>query len=821
MSATEPGAIDIFPWTPNFEVGIGAIDEQHRVLVDLINKLAMHLTSRSAPVVLDEVFSELKDYTKFHFGEEETLWRTYFEDDTWFLNHEKGHRGFVDKLKEMKAEGEDEPIDDVVKRILTYLTQWLGYHILESDRRMALVVHSMEAGATLAAAKSHADEVISETVKTMLETILSMYGRLTNQTVDLLRERTLRKQAEDALFLSEERWKFILEQDTESIWEWDDQIGTTYDRGDDAPLFDPLKICRSEPIGESSGIHPVDIGRLRQNIQDHLDNKIEFFNTQYRILRRSGAWSWMNTRGKVVARNSTGQATRMIGTHSDVTERVIGSLIFHHGSQAIIVTDLNHRIVSVNPAFTEMTGYTMDEVRERKVSFLMYANSRELFENAVDQRLKRDERWSGEITLQVRNGQTLAALVVIGSVSILENQRDHYTILLTDITEKKQIDERLRRAQKSDAVGMLAAGITHDFNNILAIMMANLEYLELRLGSSHEVSEQIDDMKAAGDRGSELVKQILDYTRPISSHYLISDINGVIHRLRSMLSRSISPNIVTEVDLHVSLWASMVDRADLEEALLNLSINACDAMPSGGVLSYKTENCSLQAELEGRYRAIPKGDYVKISVSDNGIGMSAKQVDRIFEPYFTTKADGYGLGMPMVHNFVERFKGGIQVDSTLGVGTTVCVYLPRSSEERTEALGTGETDARVHSGRCILMVEDEPGLLSPTMKILTQSGYVVLAAESADQATELLQQGREIDLLFTDVVMPGRMNGYELAVEAQKVMPRLRVLLTTGRPFPFRKAGGDGDDLGRFDVIHKPYLHRDLLDKINSIFDRS
>lgn len=821
MNVTELEDVDIFPWTPNFETGISVIDEQHKVLVKMINKLATHLVSRSDPLVLDEVFSDLNNYASFHFQEEERIWTSFFENDPWYLSHKQSHHSFVEKLREIKADKHTDSIDDVIRSILNYLTQWLGYHILESDKRMALVVSGLESGNDLESAKQHADEIISDTVKTMMETILHMYGVLTNKTVDLLRERSLRKQTEEALFLSEERWRFVVQDNTESIWEWEDQVGTTYDRGDEIPLFDPLKICRSEPTDESIRIHPTDLLRLRQNIQDHLDNKIDFFNTQYRILHRNSAWSWMNTRGKVVARDSTGQATRMIGTHSDVTERVIGSLIFHHSSQAIIVTDLNHQVVSVNPAFTSMTGYTVDEARERKVSFVMYANSKELFENTIGQELEKDGQWSGELTIQSRTGQIVSALAVIGSVSILENQRDHYTILLTNITEKKRIDEKLRRAQKSNAVGMLAAGITHDFNNILAIMMGNLEYLEFRLGLDHEVLEQISDMKSAGLRGSELVRQILDYAKPSSGHHLTTDVNGVVRRLRNMFSRSISPNIQLEVDLKRDLWSSIVDRTDLEEALLNLSINACDAMADGGTLSYKTENRSLEQELEGRYRIIPKGDYISISVSDNGIGMEPEHLDRIFEPYFTTKADGYGLGMPMVHSFVERFKGGILVESAPGVGTTVCLFLPRSGQGKAKEEQPEKTKVRVHAGKCILVVEDEPGILSPTEKILVESGYVVLTAKSADQAIELLQQGHRIDLLFTDVVMPGRMNGHELAVHAQSRQPDLKILLTTGQPFRYQKDGDDDYGAGQFEMINKPYLHRDLLDKIGSIFDRS
>jgi hemerythrin-like metal-binding protein len=212
---------EIFPWHKNFETGIELIDEQHKKLVDILNELAAHLANRSHEITLNQVFDDLAAYADYHFKSEEQIWKSHFKGDEWYSSHEQTHGSFIDKLTKLKNAQSEKPLDEVVQGIVSFLTHWLAYHILDSDKRLAMAVHAMEQGSTLEQAKLHANEQMSGLMTTLIETVLSMYDNLSARTMDLMREKSLRKQAEEALLASEERLQAVLESSGDSVWDWD------------------------------------------------------------------------------------------------------------------------------------------------------------------------------------------------------------------------------------------------------------------------------------------------------------------------------------------------------------------------------------------------------------------------------------------------------------------------------------------------------------------------------------------------------------------------------------------------------------------------
>jgi len=824
MDTNEIEFFEIFPWDKNFETGIALIDEQHKKLIYILNKLAAHLANRSDVVILDSIFDELLDYTDYHFKTEEKIWSAHFKDDDWYTTHEKTHDSFIDKVIALKKEENEKPLDDVVLEIVSFLSQWLGYHILDTDKRMAHAVLTLESGASLEEAKVHANEIMSGSMKVLIDTVLAMYDSLSIRTLDLMREKALRKQAEAALLASEERWKFILEDTGESIWDWDILKGTKHSSDPNAVVFDLLLLNNDKdkhPNNENNiRIHPEDISRVRAELQDHLEGKTEFYANKHRVLREDATWSWVSTRGKVVARDDNGNALRMVGTHTDITEREIGSLIFHHSTQAIVVTDLNNNIISVNPAFTEMTDYSKADIFGKNLKALVAIKHQHMINDEIVVSLSSKEKWNGEIFIQKKNGELIPALVNITSVKTVEKFIDHHIVLFSDISEKKQIERTLRQAQKMDAIGLLTGGISHDFNNLLAIILGNIELIETQVTDNDKIGKSVADIKMAGQRGAKLVSQLLSYSRQQPNMATAHNINHIMRKMDSLIARSVTPEIEVNMLFSENLWLTKIDSSDFEEVVLNLVVNARDAMVSHGVLTLETSNCVLDEVFCLAHLGYKPGEYVRLSVTDNGMGMSLEQQEHIFEPFYTTKelGKGTGLGLSMAYSFVDRSQGYIDVNSSPEKGTTFNLYLPRTEViKQHEKNGAAETVLPVRGSGTILIVDDEPALVLLSKEILSSHGYKVLTAYSGSEALDIIKNENNVDLLFSDVLMSGGMNGYELAEQALALQPDLKVLFVSG--FDGDNSIKEKNNSQAFTLIKKPYNSNTLLSEIQALFE--
>jgi signal transduction histidine kinase/CheY-like chemotaxis protein len=351
-----------------------------------------------------------------------------------------------------------------------------------------------------------------------------------------------------------------------------------------------------------------------------------------------------------------------------------------------------------------------------------------------------------------------------------------------DVTGQKETELLLRQAQKMDAVGQLTGGIAHDFNNILTVITGTIEILAEAVADKPQlaaVAKMIDD---AAERGSELTNQLLAFARRQPLQPRTTDVNGLINDMVKLLRPTLGERIEIEAMLASDAWPALVDTAQLNTALLNLAINARDAMPNGGKLTIETRNVMLDDAYAAAHSEVAPGPYTMIALSDTGVGIPAAILDKVFEPFFTTKeiGKGTGLGLSMVYGLVKQSGGHIKIYSEEGHGTTVKIYLPRAGEQSESdpvrvpaALPEGGTET-------VLVVEDDRLVRENVVAQLRSLGYTTHAAANAAEALKLIERGEPIDLLFTDIVMPGPINGRQLANEALKRRPALKVLFTSG-----------------------------------------
>jgi PAS domain S-box-containing protein len=390
---------------------------------------------------------------------------------------------------------------------------------------------------------------------------------------------------------------------------------------------------------------------------------------------------------------------------------------------------------------------------------------------------------------------------------------------IADVTERRKLESHLRQAQRMEAIGQLTGGMAHDFNNLLSIMVANIELAQDVAGGIAELQELLGDALGAALRGADLTRRLLAFARRQELQPQRIEVNALVENAVTLLARTLGERIPIKTNLGTDIWPVSVDPVQLESALVNLATNARDAMPRGGELTIATGNRVLDAEYAAGRSELTAGDYVLIEVSDTGSGIPPEVLERVFEPFFTTKEPGRGtgLGLSMVFGFIKQSRGHISVYSEIGKGTTFRLYLPRDMAGAV-AIDAGRAAPAAAGGEeAILVVEDNEGIRRVVKRQLTALGYRVLETDDAAAALEILVAER-IALLFTDVVMPGSMDGVELAQTAMARWPELKVILTSG--FPETRLNGDGDPLAGLRLLTKPYRRDDLARAVRDILDQ-
>jgi PAS domain S-box-containing protein len=610
-------------------------------------------------------------------------------------------------------------------------------------------------------------------------------------------------------------------------------------------------------------VNPEDrheVGPTKLGLQD---NPLEY--AEYQITRAdTGEKRWLARRGKVVERNGE---KRYLGVAFDVTHRKqidqalrdseariqqsneFIRLLLDSTEEGFYSIDRDGVTTLCNRAFMRMLGFSQAaQVIGHKLHDLIHHSHPDgTFYRHEDCPILRTARTGesalidDEVFFRIdgssfpveyrshpvrRNGVLEGALCTFTDIS---SRRQHMASLreLNETLEQRVVEEigrradaenALRQAQKMEAIGQLTGGIAHDFNNVLQVIGGNLQLLQSQLAGNQAAQKRLDTAVAAVLRGAKLSSQLLAFARRQPLQPVVINLGELLRNTDDLLRRTLGEAIIVKTVVAPDLWNTLADPGQIENVILNLAINARDAMQGEGRLTLELANASLDDDFSfSSADAVPAGDYVMLAVSDTGSGMSQAVLEKAFEPFFTTKpeGEGTGLGLSMAYGFVRQSGGTIRIYSEVGFGTTIRIYLPRSRQAR-EALPDLLTGP-VHGGNeTILVAEDDPDVQSTVVDILSTLGYRVLKADDGEGALVILRSGMHIDLLFTDVVMPGPVRSVELARQARLLVPDIAVLFTSGYPQNAIVHGGRLDE--GVELLSKPYRRTDLARKIRHIF---
>ncbi len=494
---------------------------------------------------------------------------------------------------------------------------------------------------------------------------------------------------------------------------------------------------------------------------------------------------------------------------------------------AIVGVGAEGKMVLVNAQAEKLFGYPREKLIGQTVEMLVPERFHALHpshrRNYFEEPRTRPMGAGVELFAARRDGTEFPVEISLSSIEI-EGERIA-TAAIRDISERaesereKALQEQLDRARRLESVGQLAGGIAHDFNNILGVIMNYAEFVADDLDAESQAHQDVEEIRRAAERAAALTRQLLIFSRREVVKPEVLDLNELIEELERLLERALGERVELEVRFSEELWAVEADPGQMEQVLVNLAVNARDAMPDGGRLIIEADNAELDAEYAYMHPDTEPGNYVRLKVSDTGIGMTAETIDRVFEPFYTTKREGTGLGLATVYGIVTGAGGQIDIYSEPEMGTTVKIHLPattapvRASEDppRKEADGKGEV---------VLVVEDEPDVRHMAERILTKGGYAVIGIDNGLDAIALFErEDQPIDLMLTDVIMPA-MLGTELVEKAREIRPGIRVIYMSGyshevlAPEALGRNGGSA-------FLEKPFSARELLKTVRRLLDES
>lgn len=534
-------------------------------------------------------------------------------------------------------------------------------------------------------------------------------------------------------------------------------------------------------------------------------------------------------------KDSSGAVVRAIETLNDVTDRVLleqkvkeseGKYrdLYDNAPDGYISLDEDGVIVEVNRTFLEMIGYSRGEI-VRKMPFknLLSSESAQVCYMVFPEFKKGGRMRNLELMVIKKDG---APLPVTMNASAVFDAAGKFVVsrsVIRDITEKRKMDDEKRKlqqqlfqSQKLEALGTLAGGIAHDFNNLLASIMGYASLAKAELSSDHAVYRHVDIIETASVRASELTQQLLAFAKGGKYDAKPNDVNAIVREVDALLSRTIDKNITIELKTIAAPCQAVCDAGQVQQAILNICINARDAMPQGGKLIVETENLSLGKEDVKTLVDISPGNYVRISISDTGVGMDRETREHIFDPFFTTKEKGTGLGLSLAYGIVKKHGGFIQTYSEPGRGSTFKVNLPAGRAGKEYPHGEEERDLRQGS-ELILVVDDEPMIKTLALDILQRYGYTVLTADGGEEAIAIYsRQWKEISLVLLDMVMP-KIDGREVFRRVREINPQVKVIVSSGYSHD-----RDADDLleqGAAGFVQKPYRMTDLLKMVEKVLD--
>jgi two-component system cell cycle sensor histidine kinase/response regulator CckA len=495
------------------------------------------------------------------------------------------------------------------------------------------------------------------------------------------------------------------------------------------------------------------------------------------------------------------------------------SMALEQAAEAVVITDAQGAIEYVNPAFEAVAGYTLAEVVGQNPRILKSGVQGDEFYRSLWETINGGRTWRGRLVNKRKDGKLFTEEATISPVRNAEGLVTSYVAVKRDITSHLALEAQLLQSQKMEGIGRLAGGIAHDFNNVLSVILSSAEFALEGLREVDPIRQDVQQIHKAGERAASLTRQLLAFSRKQVLQPVPLDLNQVLGEMEPMLRRIIGEDIDLVRVLPSDLGLAKADHGQIEQVILNLAINARDAMPNGGKLTLETRNVELDSEYAERHLGAASGPHVMIAVTDSGIGMDERTMERVFEPFFTTKGPGKGsgLGLSTVYGIVKQSGGSIFVYSELGHGTTFKVYLPRDSSLSTPVAKPIPATTQVLGSEIVLLAEDDEAVRNVAKRILVGAGFTVLTAAGGPEALLLCEQHpAEIHLLLTDVVMPG-MSGRALAERLTALRPGIRVLFMSGYTDNAIVHQGVLDPGTQF--ISKPITQGELLRKVRYVLD--
>lgn len=653
------------------------------------------------------------------------------------------------------------------------------------------------------------------------------------RVIGVLRDITARKQHLQEAREVQQRWERAVRGTSDGLYDWDLLTGHVWY----AARFRAIVGYSQEDFPDTfnafqSVVDERDRARVLASIRAHLENRTPL-DVRCRIKTGVGTLLWCRMRGEA-ERSPDGRPLRLSGSISDISaqveaEQALSRTQDFYGTILdslplyIAYADASERVVYANQRFQEFFNLTPTECLGRSVGDIIGERRYEAIGPFVRGALEgRPSEQQGKFRDAAGRSPDLEAAFLphrdsTGAV------RGCF-VVARDVTERKQLEAELRQSQKMEAIGRLTGGIAHDFNNLLAVIIGNMQLVARSLRDSARLSKQVDTALKAAVRGGELTRRLLAFARQQVLEPKVVDLHGLLSGMYELLRRSLTGDIDIRLRSGAQLWPVKIDPGQLENAVLNLVINARDAMPEGGTITISTRNVVI-GEVAGERAlaedALDPGDYVLLEVSDTGAGMAAETLKRAFEPFFTTKdvGKGSGLGLSMVYGFVKQSGGYVTIESAPGHGTGVFLYFPRARAEAQrlgrDRLVTSESLPRGHE--TILVVEDNTEVRSTAVEILDSLGYRLLEAANGRQALDQFTQHPEIALVFSDVMLPGGMLGTSLIAKLWERRPGIKILMTTGFSESTIMHRGLLD--GSIALISKPYNVEDLARRVRAILD--
>ncbi|WP_374468745.1 response regulator [Phenylobacterium sp.] len=681
---------------------------------------------------------------------------------------------------------------------------------------------------------------------------LTRLATAVERALEQARERRERRDAELALSRSEMRARLAIEGAELGLWDLDPRTGALEWDERCKALFGLPPMAEVTLDTFYRGLHPDDRDRLAAGIARATTWDPESsgaFADEFRSVAPNGVERWIATRGQ--AQFESRLCTRLVGIVRDITEerqaqealrRLTGDLeqqvaertaerdrIWQLSRDLFAVARIDGRLVRVNPAWEAMLGYPPETLVGSNINLLIHPDDGvetavvvaklaagevvDRFENRLRQS---DGEWRWVSWTAVPEGEVFYAVgrdvtaEKAAAVALAERNRE----LAAQIEERERVEATLRQMQRLEAVGQLTSGVAHDFNNLLTVILGNIGFVEKALakqGVNGPIADRVSHMRTAAERGAKLTAQMLAFSRRQKLEPKPVDLNETVAGMRDLLQSTMGGSVRLESVLKQGLWPALVDPTQIELIILNLAINARDAMEVGGGLTVETANVSL-TEQPTRPEEPPPGEYVMLSVSDTGPGMTPEVLAKAFEPFFTTKevGKGSGLGLAQVYGFAKQSGGGVRIETKLGEGTTVKVFLPRAAgAARPDVEARPQAAQSVNAAtRTVLVMDDDSAVREITAAMLQELGYSVLEAGSGGAALDILRTPQRIDILLADYAMPG-MNGVEAARAAVEMRPGLPVLFITG--YADLKALRD---VGEDRIIQKPFRDDELARKV-------